>query len=228
MMRSSSISLLTSALLAAAQAQAAPPARVELHSDILRNGTAVAEMVDRFEHADGRYSLSQVWRGKGIFALRGSVKRRSHGTASAAGLKPLEFTDERTGRPTARATFDWQANTLTMQYRGGPRTEPMPERAHDRLAFLFDFVFGAPPEKQVSFHLADGRGMSHQVYEINGRERLRTPAGEFDTVKMVRSKDGDRTEVWLAADLSYLPVRVLVVDEDGTRVEQIVTRISMP
>lgn len=224
----SCISLLTSALLSAAQAHAAPPARVELRSDILRNGTAVAEMVDRFEHADGKYSLTQVWRGKGIFALRGSVKRRSHGLAGATGLKPLEFSDERTGRPTARAIFDWQANTLTMQYRGGPRTEPMPERAHDRLAYLFDFVFGAPPEKQVAFHLADGRGMSHQIYEINGRERLRTPAGEFDTVKMVRSKDGDRTEVWLAADLSYLPVRVLVVDEDGTRVEQIVTSISTP
>ena len=223
-----SISLLSSALLAAAQAQAAPPARVELHSDILRNGTAVAEMVDRFEHADGKYSLTQVWRGKGIFALRGSVKRRSHGTASAAGLKPLEFSDERTGRPTARATFDWKANTLTMQYRGGPRTEPMPERAHDRLAFLFDFVFGAPPEKEVLFHLADGRGLSHQVYAMNGRERLRTPAGEFDTVRMLRQRDGDRTEVWLAADLSYLPVRVLMVDDDGTRVEQIVTRISLP
>lgn len=224
----SSISLLISALLAAVQAHAAPPARVELHSDILRNGTAVAEMVDRFEHADGKYSLTQVWRGKGIFALRGSVKRRSHGIAGATGLKPLEFSDERTGRPTARAVFDWQANTLTMQYRGGPRTEPMPPRAHDRLAYLFDFVFGGPPEKEVYFHLADGRGMSHQVYEVNGRERLRTPAGEFETVKMVRSKDRDRTEVWLAADLSYLPVRVLVVDEDGTRVEQIVTRISTP
>jgi hypothetical protein len=227
MMRKSSF-LLTSALLAAAQALAAPPARVELRSDILRNGTAVAEMVDRFEHADGKYSLTQVWRGKGIFALRGSVKRRSQGTGSAAGLKPLEFSDERTGRPTARATFDWQANTLTQQYRGGPRIEPMPERAHDRLAFLYDFVFGAPPAKEVAFHLVDGRGMSHQIFQINGRERLKTPAGEFDTVKMVRSKDGDRTDVWLAADLSYLPVRVLIVDADGTRVEQIVTRISMP
>jgi hypothetical protein len=224
----SSFCLLTSALLAAAQAYAAPPARIELHSDILRNGTAVAEMVDRFEHADGKYSLTQVWRGKGIFALRGSVKRRSHGLAGPAGLRPLEFSDERTGRPTARATFDWQANTLTQQYRGGPRTEPMPERAHDRLAFLFDFVFGAPPERQVSFHLADGRGMSHQVYQVNGRERLRIPAGEFQAVKMVREKDGDRTEVWLAADLSYLPLRVLIVDADGTRVEQVVTRISMP
>jgi hypothetical protein len=228
MMRSS-FSLLTSALLAAAaQAQAAPPPRIELHSDILRNGTAVAEMVDRFEHADGKYSLTQVWRGKGIFALRGSVKRRSQGLATPAGLRPLEFSDERTGRPTARATFDWQGNILTQQYRGGPRVEPMPEHAHDRLAFLYDFVFGAPPEKQVSFHLADGRGMSHQVYQVNGRERLKTPAGEFEAVKMVREKDGDRTEVWLAADLSYLPVRVLIVDADGTRVEQVVTRISMP
>lgn len=213
---------------AAAAAQAAPPARVEIRYDVLRNGLAVAETVDRFEHADGRYRLTQVSRGRGIFVLRGSIKRASEGTVGANGLKPRQFTDERTGRPTARASFDWAANTLTQEYRGDPRTEAMPPRAHDRLAFLYDFVFGAPPEREVFFHLADGRGMSHHVYQVNGRERLRTPAGEFDTVKMFRMHDGDRAEVWLALDHSNLPVRVLLVDKDGTRVETVATKISGP
>ncbi len=213
----------------AAAAHAAPPARVEIRYDVVRNGLTVAEAVDRFEHADGRYRLTQVSRGRGIFVLRGSIKRKSEGTIGADGLRPLHFSDERTGRPDAQASFDWAANKLTQQYRGEPRTDTMPLRAHDRLAFLYDFVFaGQAPKGEVSFHLADGRGMSHHVYTVNGRERLKTPAGEFETVKMFRTHEGDRSEIWLALDRSNLPVRVLVVYKDGTRVETVATKISSP
>ena len=212
---------------AAAAAHAAPPARVEIRYDVVRNGLTVAESVDRFEHANGRYRLTQVSRGRGIFVLRGSIKRTSEGQVGANGLRPLRFSDERTGRPDAQATFDWDANKLTQQYRGEPRTDTMPLRAHDRLAFLYDFVFaGQAPKGEVSFHLTDGRGMSHHVYTVNGRERLKTPAGEFETVKMVRSHDGDRAEIWFAVDHSNLPVRVLLVYKDGTRVETVATKIS--
>ena len=51
--------------------------------------------------------------------------------------------------------------------------------------------------------------------------------GEFDTVKVVREGDGrEKAELWLAADRAYIPVRVLVVEKDGTRYEQLATRIS--
>ena len=41
----------------------------------------------------------------------------------------LEYRDERTGRRTARARFDWQAKTVTMQYQGEPRVVPLPPDA---------------------------------------------------------------------------------------------------
>jgi hypothetical protein len=144
------------------------------------------------------------------------------------GLQPLEFTDERSGRSTARATFDWQANTLTMQYRGGPRTEAMPPHAHDRLAFLFDFAFAPPPAGQVSFSLMDGRGQSRHVYSVDGSEHLTTPAGQFETVRLVRRTQDELAEIWLARDRGYLPVRILVTGKDGTRLDQVVTKISTP
>jgi hypothetical protein len=62
---------------------------------------------------------------------------------------------------------------------------------------------------------------------VVGRERLRTPAGEFDTVKVARQSDErDSAELWLAADRAFIPVRLLVVEKDGTRYEQLATRIS--
>jgi hypothetical protein len=73
--------------------------------------------------------------------------------------------------------------------------------------------------------LVDGRGTSHHIYEFAGRERVQTPVGEFDALKVVRSKDDERLEIWLAAEFGGLPVRVLGM-EDGTRFEQVATRIE--
>ena len=71
----------------------------------------------------------------------------------------------------------------------------------------------------------DARGMSQHTYNPNGRERLATPAGEFDAVKLIRKNgSGDMSEIWLAADLGYLPVRI-VLEQDGTRFEHMATRV---
>ena len=219
--------LLISAAAAAAAAHAAPPARVEISYTIARNGSPVAEVVHRMQHNGRIYRLTETWKGKGIYALRGSATRSSRGIVSPEGLKPVEFLDERTGRNTARAQFDWEAKKLTMQYRGDPRNEPLPARAHDRLAFLFDFAFAPPrPGGEIVFDLMDGRGQSRHVYSVNGRERLKVPAGEFDAIRMEKRTSDELAQIWLAAGLSHLPVRLLVVHKDGTRYDQVATKIA--
>lgn len=72
----------------------------------------------------------------------------------------------------------------------------------------------------------DGRGQSRHVYSVNGRERLKTPAGEFNTIKLERRTSDELAQIWLAAELSHLPLRVLVVHKDGTRYDQVATKIS--
>jgi hypothetical protein len=213
---------------AAAAAQAAPPQHVELSFDVLRNGASVAQLEQQLQHNGRFYELTESWSGKGFYALLGSARRTSRGLVGEDGLQPLRFTDERTGRSTASASFDWRAKTITRRYRGEPRTEPLPANAHDRLAFLFDFAFSPPPEGKVSFELMDGRGQSRHVYSVDGEERLKTPAGEFDTLRLVRRTRGELAEIWLATERSYLPVRVRVTEKDGTRYDQVLVKISTP
>lgn len=77
--------------------------------------------------------------------------------------------------------------------------------------------------------MTDGKGVSTSVYEVAGREQLKTPAGEFETVKLARRKNNpdDRTsEIWLAVKRNYLLVRVLVTEKNGTRIDQVATRIA--
>ncbi|TMI21909.1 MAG: DUF3108 domain-containing protein [Betaproteobacteria bacterium] len=101
----------------AALAQAAPPARVEIDYEVTRNGMALADIEHRFEHTGGAYQVTETWRGRGLFYLRGKIRRESRGAITAQGLQPLEYSDKRTGRDTERATFDWNAKTVTRSFR---------------------------------------------------------------------------------------------------------------
>ena len=206
---------LTIALSISAAALAAPPQRVDIGYEIARNGLVLAEVSQRLEHDGRSYRLSETWKGKGAFALRGEANRSSQGAVTADGLRPQKFEDKRSGRDTQHAQFDPAAKTATLLRQ-------------DRLSFIWTFAF-APPAGPVTVTVADGKGNTTYTYEPAGRERVKTPAGEFNALKLVKRRDKpeDRvTEIWLAVDRNYLPVRVLVVDKDGTRLDTLASTIE--
>jgi len=218
----SSLALLVFAQLACAEL----PERLEIRYDIVRADARIAEITALLERSGDGYRITESWHGKGIFALLGKAKRISEGNLTPNGPRPKEFTDERSGRDTARAWFDWAANTLTLRYKGKTRTEPMPPNAQDRLSFILAFSAAPPGTKTMSLALVDGKGVSYHVYQLGGRERVQTGAGEFDALKISRDKDGEHTDIWLAESLGGLPVRMLVVEKGGTRWEQVATQIA--
>ena len=179
--------------LAASAAVAAPPQRVEVGYEVARNGSVVAEVSERLEHDGRTYRLTETWRGKGIYALRGEALRSSRGAVAADGLRPQAFEDKRSGREARVAEFDPAAKTPTLLRQ-------------DRLSFIWTFAF-APPTALVTVNVNDGRHATDYSYQPAGREKLSTPAGEFDALKLIKRRDKpeDRaTEIWLAADRSYI------------------------
>ncbi|HEX7052434.1 MAG TPA: DUF3108 domain-containing protein [Burkholderiales bacterium] len=219
--------------LAAPGAQAEPPPRIEVTYELQRNGSAIADVTERLEYdkASGSYQLTETWEGRGLYALLGSARRVSRGTIVDGVLRPSEFFDERSGRDTARAWFDWQNMRLTLQYKGKRRIKGLEPGGQDRLSFLLALSLLPGHADTASYQIADGKGTSHHRYEVRGRERIRVPAGEFDTVRVERARkpgDKDRVVLWLAAELGYIPVRLIDLEEDGARYEQRATRISRP
>jgi hypothetical protein len=221
---------LSAALLVASAAWAAPANRVEIAYDLSRNGTPIAELVERLEHDGKTYRLNAHLKGKGVFALRGDATRTSRGSIAPDGLHPVEFEDKRTGRDTARAKFDWTGKTLTLQAKeGASETKPLPADIQDRLSFAYSFAFRVPGATPVGVSITDGKGISTSSYKVAGREKITTPAGEFDALKIERQKKEpeDRTsEIWLSARHGYVPVRILVIEKDGTRIDQVATRVA--
>jgi hypothetical protein len=206
---------LTIVLSLASAALAAPPQRVEVGYQLARDGTALADVNQQLEHDGRTYRLSETWRGKGIYGLRGEGLRSSQGAVAADGLRPQKFEDKRPGKDTQRAEFDPSAKTPTLQQQ-------------DQLSVFWTFAF-APPRDLVSVNVSDGRRVTTYKYKVAGREKVKTPAGEFAALKLVKQKDDPQdkaTEVWLAVDRQYIPVRILVIDKDGARLDQVATRIS--
>jgi len=225
-------------LAAVTWAQALPPQRVVLEYDMSHNGTIMAQVVDRLEHDGKTYSLSEEVKGKGVYALvrSGAVRRSARGTVGAEGLKPVEFRDKRGNAPENMARFDWDKASLIQGQEGKGEAKPMParEQLSDRLSFLWSFAFlpadAVRPGKEIRAVLTDGKGLSTFRYVVSAVETLNTPAGPLQTVKLVKQRESgdDRaTEIWLATERNYLPVRILVVEKDGARIDQILTRMGV-
>lgn len=214
---------------------AQPPHKVSLTYEVSYNGIVAAELTEVLEHDGKHFTLSSVGRGKGIGALlyRGAAKRWCRGEVSAAGLRPLEYRDQRGDKPAIVARFDWDRGTLTQERDGNSETTAIVPALQDRLSFLYSFAFRSPPVlrpgAEVRATVTDGRGLTRFRYRVAEPEKLTTPAGEFETAHLVKQREGKEdkgTEIWFASGRDYLPVRILVVETDGVRIDQVLTRIG--
>lgn len=227
-MRSSWFLLTSFAALAASAASGPLQGNFEIDFEVTCEGTAVAEVTERLEISGASYQMTETSKGKGIFALLGSAKRTSRGNIKDGVLQPLEFADERTGRDTARVWFDYQAKTITMQYSGKKGSEWMPPNSQDRLSFLLAVTMMPGRATNMKLSIFDGKGQSRHEYDVGARERVKTPAGEFDAVKITRRTEPgqkDSAHLWVAADFG-LPVKLVHVERDGRSCEHVAKRIS--
>ena len=214
---------------------ALPPHKLSLTYDLSYNGIVAAELTELLEHDGKAFSLTSEGRGKGIGALlyRGAARRACRGEITTAGLRPLEYRDQRGDNPANVARFDWTRKTLTQQHDGKIETTAMVPSLHDRLSFVYSFAFQSAPDlnpgRDIKVTLTDGKGLTQFHYVVAGRELLKTPAGELETVHLVKqreSKEDRGTEIWFASGRNYLPVRILTIENDGARIDQMLTRIG--
>lgn len=208
-------------------AQAAPPERIKLSYQV-SYGTMRADAVETLEHDGRTYSIVSDTRGRGILAPFGN-KRTVRGRITSEGLRPDEYRDERPFGWVASVKFDWEARSVTQEHKGKSETLPMHGAAQDPLSLAYSFAFVPPKGKEYEIIRADGRWLTPFRFTVVGTEKLKTPAGELQALHIMKVRDGPEdksTDIWFAADRYFLPVRVLVVDKDGSRVDQVLTRID--
>lgn len=189
-------------------------------SQTLKAGTAVLE-VRGATLSDGKPALSFLVTGRSSGLVRKvfRVEDRVESLFDPENMRSVSYTiSESFGKKKRKRSlvFDRDLNLVRSTLNNEPvQTLPVPEGVQDGLAFLYyirtldDFTVGKV--FAVDVH-ESGKNWSVEVHTL-GKERVKTAAGEFKTVKIMTRplyegvfKDKGEVFLWLTDDNRKLPV----------------------
>lgn len=204
------------------------------YGDSTSRGVQVAQAVYRLNHSQDEYRLETEARATGVLSVfyGGMLLQSSVGALDAQGFRPRRYTEKRGKRPERQLDFD--ARTRRIRLVGDPTVQlPFPEGTQDRLSVFFQLGLLARsnqsvvrPGQRFILPLAGTHRIDEPLFQVLGREAMRTAAGAFEALHIAVSKPGDadapKFDIWLAPSLQMLPVRIRVVDgNDGKVVDQV-------
>jgi len=176
---------------------------------------------------DGRWSYRQQTMVRSLFHLVAPAElllpSRSVFHIQGGELIPETYTvgEADAGNPQDQSiTFDWANGRVRGVVERKPVDLPTQPGLLDKLsvhvALMNALLSGRTPDR---FLMLDGNRIKDYVYSTEGKERLKTDAGEYDTVIFRSSRPGSRngTWFWCAPELGYLPLKV--ERRDGSNVQ---------
>lgn len=220
-------------LLCSSVAPAAAPRNASASYNVSLNGLPVAVINESFETRGNTYRIVSESNTVGAAALlrKQSATLTSSGLLLKAGLRPQRFEGQNKGKDTrhAAAQFDWTARRLTLNHDGKTETVALPPGAQDRISLMYQFMFlDFGKLKQIEVPMTNGRKLDRYRYSVTPDVEIDTPLGRIKTLHLVKQRepDQDSTEIWLSPQHRFFPVKVLIVETDGARYEQVLTKLD--
>lgn len=217
----------------AAVSNAALPKRIQAVYEVTKNGQPFAKVHEHFVVSGNTYQLESVTKGIGVYALFGERKLTSSGDVTAQGLKPVRFELRQGDNPkkALSADFDWAEQNLRMTVKGKLKEAPLAAGTQDLASFAYQFMYlPAPLKGDITVTLTTGKKLNQYQYTINPESETVASAGaQYKTLHLVPPlQDTQETkELWLAADYHYVPVKILMVDDNGQKLEQTLTELHI-
>lgn len=209
-----------------------PYTRVEAEFEVKRGSDATAAGISRISfHVDKNkhYTIQSQTEAKGLVSLFFStLQQKSEGSVTDSGLKP-DFYSYQYGNNSKKlqtANFDWSKRLLTLNHAKGETSLPLVTGTQDFLSFMYQFMF-VPPLNNLQIIMTNGKKLRTYQYAFEGEETITSKFGELKTIHLAKSSDDEeKTEIWLATDYQYLPVKIRKTEKDGTVIEQLVSKLS--
>lgn len=212
---------------------AALPKRIQAVYAVTKNGQPFANVHEHFVVTDNSYQLESVTKGIGVYALFGERVLSSRGEVIAQGLKPSRF-ELRQGdnaKKALLAEFDWTKQNLRMTVKGKAKDVKLEAGTQDLASFAYQFMYLPKPlQDSVTVTLTTGKKLNQYQYIIKPEAETIDSAGvQYKTLHLTPAQQaGEETkELWLAADYHCLPVRILLVDDNGQKLEQTLTDLKI-
>ena len=182
----------------------------------------------------GRYRYLSESRAKGLAKLLfdDHLIEESLFEANATGLRPIRYSSRYTGHKgpsTVSVRFDWRRSKIQNKKNERRWELPLSASVFDKLlyqlAIMYDLRAG---KRDLSYRLVDGHEIKTYRFLNLGTERVKTPLGVFDSVKIERRKENSkrRTTIWCAPRLGYLAVRLDNRDNKGREITALLDRLT--
>ena len=219
---------------ASGSAFAATPSSVQLTYDVYQGSIKIGMIEESYARDKDHYSLSSVTRATGLLAIfkPGRILINSSGLIDSRGLKPLHYSDQREGSESRnrRAEFDWDNRQLALVSQNQRTVVTLPDGTQDRLSAMYQFMFlQLQTSTTLDFPMTNGSKLDNYRYVISHKQKLSTPAGEFDTQHLDnQAKKGEsKTEIWLATEHYNLPCKMTITEADGDQLTQVLSKLSI-
>jgi hypothetical protein len=182
---------------------------------VFRGMNAGGSSLELTRENNGQWRYVSRNNARGIFrlALPGEIRQTSVFTIDDGGIKPLRYVADDGTKSTAKdiqLDFDW-AGAKIRGIAEEQRVElALPPGLQDgmsvQIALMRSLLRGESPS---GFSLIDKDAIKEYIYAAEAPARLRTVAGDLDTVVWTsRRPNSNRiTRVWYAPSLGYLPVQ---------------------
>lgn len=210
------------------------PQRIEASYDILKQGIKLAEVNEVFERDGDRYHIVSVTKPVGLLALfqPETIVVTSEGEITEQGLLPQRFTHSRTRAPekNSSADFDWEHNELTLNNQDGIQLLALQPYTQDRLSMMYQFVI-KPPHGRLEFHfdMTNGHKVNDYRYQLDPAQTVKVPFGNLRSYYLytLPQQTQWKSEIWLAIDHGFVPCKVVVTEDDGSQLVQVLHKLNM-
>jgi uncharacterized protein DUF3108 len=194
------------------------PGFFEVKYTLYSNNMKVGLMERRFfQEDDGKYAFRSESKTTGFIALfkKVHVLEVSNWDLIESNFTPLHYTYNRTKGKKKRdvdINFNWQTKRIVNRVNDSTwhmQTQPgVLDKLLYQLTIMSDLKSGIVPK---SYFIADGGKIKEYQFEHIADEIIKTPLGEFNTIKLARHKLNSKQEtyLWCAYDLDFLPIKVI-------------------
>ena len=202
------------------------PKRIQATYEVTKNGQPFAKVHELFVATENVYKIESITKGVGVYALFGERQLTSVGDVTAQGLKPTRFELHQgsNAKRSLSADFDWAKQNLIMTVKGQPKEAPLAQGTQDLASYAYQFMFlPAPLKDAITVSLTTGKKLNQYQYRINVEPEMIDSAGaSYKTLHLAPSEQNntETKELWLAVEYYYVPVRILMVDDHGQKLEQ--------
>lgn len=217
------------------------PRRIQANYEVTKNGQPFANVRELFVITGSAYKVESITKGIGVYALFGERQLTSQGEVTELGLKPQHFELHQgdSAKKTLIADFDWANNTLRMLVKGVVKDAALSVGAQDLASYAYQFMFLPKPLKNtLSVTITTGKKLNQYEYKIIDSEDILEVAGaQYKTLHLIQiDKNGpsdknllktETKDLWLSVDQQYVPVKIIMIDDNGQKLEQTLTELHV-